>query len=292
VPAFRSPALCRFLSAFVGCIRLFARHNQGMDITDKYIPREYLALKINYCKKQLAELPEVKVYICHTVNGKESKRYYVGNHRYSANTPAGRKMHAILLLRDEIERNLDIYESLWNSLFKGSPLPECLPCQALRTLAVDYNKRVILNKDFFDNLKADANTKHAKSHNYFFNGIYYRSAAEREIAVFYTEMGIPFKYEPEISLIGLPYTINPDFVLYIKELDTCKFHEHFGMKNSSNYLRITKLKYCNYTDAGLVPEVDILFTHDTEDMPFCISNLTHKLNTAIAITANGTLPTR
>ena len=32
-----------------------------MEIHEPYIPKEYLALKINYIKKQLAELPEVTV---------------------------------------------------------------------------------------------------------------------------------------------------------------------------------------------------------------------------------------
>ena len=30
-----------------------------MPIFEPYIPKEYLALKINYCKNRLAELPEV-----------------------------------------------------------------------------------------------------------------------------------------------------------------------------------------------------------------------------------------
>lgn len=252
-----------------------------MDMDNKYVPREYLALKINYCKKQLAELPEVKAYACHAGNGRDSKRYVSGNHRYNADSPAGQRLHEILLLRSEIKRSLDVYESLWDYYFKGSPLPECMPREVNRTLAVDYNKRVVMNKDFFDNLQEDANTKHIKSHNYFFNGIYYRSAAEREIAVFYTEMGIPFKYEPEISLIGLPYTINPDFVLYIKELNTCKFHEHLGMKNSADYLRETKIKFGNYTGAGLIPDQDVIFTHDTDEVPFDIRYLAVKLNASI-----------
>lgn len=32
-----------------------------MTILEPYIPKEYLALKINYCKQKLAELPEVAV---------------------------------------------------------------------------------------------------------------------------------------------------------------------------------------------------------------------------------------
>ena len=75
--------------------------------------------------------------------------------------------------------------------------------------------------------------------------------------------------------------IYPDFVPYFKEIDNCKIHEHFGMKNSANYLRVTGVKYTNYTNAGLVPELDILFTHDVEGMPFDIRYLSSKLNTAI-----------
>ena len=32
-----------------------------MEIHEPYIPKEYLALKINYIKQQLAELPEVSM---------------------------------------------------------------------------------------------------------------------------------------------------------------------------------------------------------------------------------------
>lgn len=239
-----------------------------------YIPREYLALKINYCKKQLAELPEVKVY-------GTDKRYIVGNHRYNPNSKMGQKCKDICLLREETERKLLLYEAIWDYSFKGCPAPECIPCKVKRTLAVDCNKRVIMDKAFFNSLNNDDNVKHPKYSNYFFDGIYYRSAAERDIAIFYTEMGIPFKYEPSVSLAGLPNPINPDFVIYIEELDTCKFHEHLGMKDSSDYLRVTKIKYGNYTNAGLIPDLDILFTHDTDEMPFDIRYLLAKLNSSI-----------
>ena len=98
-------------------------------------------------------------------------------------------------------------------------------------------------------------------------------------------MDIPFKYEPEITIFGLPKPINPDFVIYLKELDNCKIHEHLGMKNSADYLRDSKTKYNNYLGAGLIPGIDILFTQDTDDMPFDIRLLSAELNTAIYGTA-------
>ena len=82
-------------------------------------------------------------------------------------------------------------------------------------------------------------------------------------------------------LPGLDKPINPDFVIYIKELDNCKFHEHLGMKDSADYLRNVKIKYNNYAGAGLVPEQDIIFTHDKDGVPFDIRYLETKLNSAI-----------
>lgn len=277
---FPGPIPCRYLYAFVGCIRLFALHNQGMYITSKYIPREYLALKINYCRKQLAELPEVKVYN-HKADGCVEKQIVVGRHKFGINSKRAQTYNKIFLLRDEITRNLQFYETLWDLIFKGSPLPECTPRKLIRTLSVGYNKRIVMDKAFFDSLKEDCNTKYPKNTGYYFNGICYRSASERDIAILYTELGIPFKYEPSVTLAGLPNPINPDFVFYIKELDTCKFHEHLGIKDSSEYLRVTRIKYGNYTNAGLIPDLDILFTYDTEEMPFDIRYLLAKLDVSI-----------
>ena len=41
------------------------------------------------------------------------------------------------------------------------------------------------------------------------------------------------------------------------------------------------MKYSNYIGAGLVPELDIIYTHDMEDVPFDIRYLSVKLNSAV-----------
>ena len=53
------------------------------------------------------------------------------------------------------------------------------------------------------------------------------------------------------------------------------------MKESSDYLRDSKVKYNNYLNAGLIPDYDVIFTHDSEDVPFDIRVLAAKLNSAI-----------
>ena len=244
------------------------------------IPREYLALKINYCRQQLKRLPEVKLQI-HNVSGVLTERLFVNGHRYGPNTKEGKKYMPLLKIRNELERRLNLYEAIWNFHFKGEPPEECAPHKVKRTLCIDATHRVTMDKAYFDSLENDANKEYPKPLDYPFNGIYYRSAAEREIAIFYTEMGIPFKYEPAVTIKDVPTIIYPDFVIYIPELDNCKFHEHFGMKDSARYLKNTCNKYYNYTYAGLVPELDIIFTHDVREIPFDIRYVSSKINTAI-----------
>ena len=249
--------------------------------------QDYLALRINYCREQLKQLPVVKLQIFNK-GKKPIRKVIVGNHRYLPDSEQGEKYLKLMHNRNTLERKLEYYESVWNCKYKDLPFPECEPHKVIRTLCVDINTKVVMDKAFFDSLKNDVNTKHPKPTNYPFNGIYYRSAAEREIAIFYTEMDIPFKYEPEMSIMGIPGYIYPDFVIYIPELDNCKIHDHFGIKDSAQYLKITNIKYGNYTNAGLVPELDVIFTHDIDEIPFDIRAVSSKVNTAIYTTAIGT----
>ena len=255
-------------------------HNQTMYNLDKYIPREYLALKINYCNRELARLPVLKKASI-IVKGKLQECIFQDNHRYFSHSQKGRELQSVIELRDRLERELDIYQAIWDSNFKGEPPREFAPHKVKRWLTEADNSRVVMDKAYFDSLKSDSNTKYAKYSTNFFDGIYYKSAAEKQIAIWYTEMGIPFKYEPEIWLAGLAIPVNPDFILYIRELDNCKFHEHFGIKSSADYLRNTRIKYSNFTGAGLLPGTDIIFTYDNDELPFDIRGLESNLNNAV-----------
>ncbi|MBR4556310.1 MAG: hypothetical protein IKO15_02410 [Clostridiales bacterium] len=251
-----------------------------MILMNSYIPREYLALKINYCHQQLKQLPVVKVYRFRTGES-ENKRVVINNHKYDSRFEPGKEYYDIWKQRDQLERELRIYEAIWYAYFEGEPPEDCEPHKANRVIYVDTNKPVIMNKDYFDSLKNDADTTYAKPDNYKFNGIKYRSAAEKEIAIFYTEMGIPFKYEPEIFIKGMVKPIHPDFVLYLRELDTCKIHEHLGMRDYADYIKNTKIKLSNFIGAGLVQDLDVLFTYSTDDTHFDPRHLSAKLNSAI-----------
>lgn len=251
-----------------------------MNIVEPYIPKEHLALQINYCRQQLAQFPKV-LLTQRAVNGKMKNVYRVSSHTYLTTGKTGTKMKEMLSKREAVECELSRLEGLWNSSFRGPPPTDIEPRRIIRHLYKTDEDAVKLNSDFFESLKNDANPFHPENKKYPYNGIMYRSIAERDIARVYTENRIPFKYEPEIQLKGVPYTIYPDFVLLIKELDLCKFHEHFGMMSSSNYVRDTNSKYTNYSNAGLIPGFDIIYTYGPEDIPFDTRMLNTTLNSVV-----------
>ena len=250
-----------------------------MKYPDRYIPKEYLALKINYCRKQLEQLPVVKMQE-RMLNGTVKNRIIVDSHRYSLNTQIGKELLVKCQIREKLERELNVYEAMWNYKF-ADPVPSLDPVNIPKMLYTGSTEPVIMNKEYFDSLKNDANASYPKPVFYPFNGTFYRSAAERSIAIFYTEMDIPFKYEPEVKHIGLRKPVFPDFVPYFKEIDSCKFHEHFGIMNSSDYIRDSKIKFGNFTNAGLLQDLDFLFTYSTEDTCLDPRYLSAKINALI-----------
>jgi len=251
-----------------------------MPVFEPYIPKEYLALKINYCKQQLAALPEV-VISHRTIRGVNKLVYMTKHHTYSADSTQGEKLRICMQEREKHLCNLSKYEGLWKSCFRGEPPEDIKPEKKARKCFVNNTESVILNGAFFESLKNDANPYYREHKTHFFNGTYYRSPVEAEIARFYTEQEIPFKYEPEIWLKGLNHPINTDFVILINELDQCKFHEHFGLKNSTDYTRKTATTINNYAGAGLLPGLDLICTYDTDAVPFDIRSFFASFNSMI-----------
>ncbi|MDY6338885.1 MAG: hypothetical protein SPL61_04550 [Saccharofermentans sp.] len=133
-----------------------------MDYLETYIPKEYLALKINYCKKQLEQLPKVKLCEYHT-SGEAVKRIIIGKHRYNLDSSNGKKYYAIWLEKKKREKQLQIYQVVWDSHYNSEPLTECVPHKASRKLYISPDKYVILNKAFFDSLENDANKDYPKN---------------------------------------------------------------------------------------------------------------------------------
>ena len=251
-----------------------------MEILTPYIPKEYHALRINNCRQQLAALPEV-TRSKRSVRGTIREVYIVNDHPYQLNSKTGQQLFLQEQQREKLLCELSRLEGIWNCYFRGLPPSDITPRKIRRRYLNASEEPVVIDSKFFESLKHDSNPYYPEYKTAYYNGTYYRSAAEADIARFYTEQGIPFKYEPEIWLSGMNRAIYTDFVILIKELDLCKFHEHFGLKNSSDYTRKTSTTYNNSSGAGLLPELDVFYTYDVDDVPFDIRSLATKLNSAV-----------
>ena len=153
-----------------------------MERLDKYVPREYLSLKINYCRQRLDQLPKVSL-VEHKIHGVSRSLIKTDNHKYCIDSLPGKEYYELFRDREELENLLQIYEAVWRLNFKGEPISECMPCKINRYLTLYPNQQVVMDKSFFDSLKNDDNTKHQKYKSNFFNGLYYRSANERDMAI-------------------------------------------------------------------------------------------------------------
>ena len=225
-------------------------------------------------------LPEIRA-AQRIYRGHKRDVFITGKQICFSDSKRGQELLDNMKRREDLLRALSKYEGLWHSAFRGEPPADIEPRKITRSFLNNNNKPVILNSEFFDSLKNDADPYYRNTKTFYYNDTYYRSAAEVDIARYYTEHDIPFKYEPEIWLKGMKYPYYSDFVFLIRELDLCKFHEHFGMKNFANYAIKTQTKLSNYSEAGLVPDFDVICTYDFDSIPFDLRMLETKINHAV-----------
>ena len=86
----------------------------------------------------------------------------------------------------------------------------------------------------------------------------FRSRSEMLIAQILEEMGLEYKYEPIISVIGQDKW--PDFAVYCPEIGRYFYIEHLGMMGKMNYRLDNIEKIEAYEKAGIRDGVDILYT--------------------------------
>ena len=127
-----------------------------MSIVTPYIPREYLALRINYCKQQLAELPNV-VRSERNIRGEKKTVLASGSHYHMINSTSGRKLTEVIQRREELSCELLKLEGLWDSTFRGMPPADIEPRKIKRRFIDSTGESVIIDGKFFESLKHDSN---------------------------------------------------------------------------------------------------------------------------------------
>ena len=231
------------------------------------LPKELHALEIIYLKQQIASLPVVKVKHISRM-GRPVKTLFSEGHQCVASSAKGKDLTLQLCSRNTLVQELAVLQAAWDAAY-CEPVPEMVLPYPVKRMFVGYGGQLVtLDRAFFDSLTAESNNSFPEHKRLFFNGIFYRSKAEREIARVYTDLGIEFKYEPAILLNGSVNYTYSDFVCWDRITQSCFFHEHMGLNTLAEYARKAVQSISNYTSAGIYPGVDIIYTFENEKFNF------------------------
>ncbi|MBR5348604.1 MAG: hypothetical protein IK125_05145 [Lachnospiraceae bacterium] len=96
-----------------------------------------------------------------------------------------------------------------------------------------------------------------------------RSKSEKIIADELAKQGIPYKYEKPLHLNvdGMMKNFYPDFTVMNVTTGEIKYLEHFGMVDSSNYLKNTLSKLDIYEKNGLLVGREVILLHESAYRP-------------------------
>lgn len=234
---------------------------------------ELHALMINYCRKQLAELPDVKIKTLKYRKG-TSEFCYLGDKKYVSTGVKGRELMPLARLREQHARVLDHLISAWKSKYGNAEIPDLAPHIVTRAIS-EY---ITMDRKYFEGLREGMNN-YRGSKELTYKGVEYKSKSEREIARVYDELGIEFKYETPIYIDGIKFT--PDFVGYCKLTGRCFYHEHQGKMGDPKYRRDKEYSHRQYSEIGLIEGIDIIYTYEGDGIVFNPDNIRHELTALI-----------
>lgn len=103
-----------------------------------------------------------------------------------------------------------------------------------------------------------------------------RSKSEKIIADKLYMLGIPYRYEYPLVLVG-NRTVYPDFTILKMPQREEVYMEHFGLMDDENYVENVLLKLQTYEKSGIYPGVQLFATYETKKMPLNIKALDEKI---------------
>lgn len=217
----------------------------------------YLGIKIQYYRGIVKSIPNYSLW-------ERSRGYYLHNcdtnKTYKESTDAYQKEITKYAYKKEILDKLKVLESHWK-VMHGKSFDESFFNYKLTDLP--NNTERLFGK--WENLIEVPNTHTGKKH-HFYNGKDYDSKSEADIAKIYDELDIPVKHAAKIE-IGMKFSSKPDFFPYIRERGKYLIHEHLGRMGDPDYVEDNLLKMKKYSNLGLIPGRDILYTFEDELSP-------------------------
>jgi len=241
-----------------------------------YFSKEFLALRINYLKTEINNLPS-GYYVNHKgVNYVRTTKYVDGrrvDNEYKLDTADGKKLANKIEYRRKCVNRLKVLMTQWKTMYKGP-----VPITKNKPLAHKLNEYMTIG---FYNSAQPCTNDYPNEYNYVFNGISMRSRLELLAAQILTELEMDFKYEVTIELNGRNYSI--DMLVAIPEKGRCIAFEFAGKYEDSEYRFNNMKKQRKYLDAGIIQNLDCFVIWGGDKWIPSIEDLRKFIITAIEI---------
>ena len=232
-----------------------------------YMSKDHAALRLRYIRKRIEKLPRGK-----EITFRRKPYIYIkefpGRSELKTKRFSLRKKNARIILSQMQERE---------RLLREIPMIESYMATPVR----NRQRQTVMDQDFFTGVcaMADSNPYEKPKYAPEFNGIKYRSKSELNIAHLLLEAGFEFAYEPMIYMGGIK--AYPDFVFYVQEVGRCFIWEHFGLWNDKDYRKDAQKKTELYLSRGCLPGRDVIFTYETDEIPFDVYAAREQMNAVI-----------
>ena len=95
-----------------------------------------------------------------------------------------------------------------------------------------------------------------------------RSKAEADIVSRLVHFGVPYRYEEEYVIDGIPF--HPDFTCLNVKTNQVFFWEHQGRWDDPNYVRQLERRNLHFQKAGIIPWKNLIITTETSNQPLDI----------------------
>ena len=103
-----------------------------------------------------------------------------------------------------------------------------------------------------------------------------RSKSEKIIADLFTKHGVPYVYEPCITLKN-GRIFSPDFAVLNVKARTCYYWEHFGLSDNNDYSDKNLNKLCEYENIGIIAGKNLITSFESSARPLSTKIIGEKI---------------
>lgn len=220
-----------------------------------------------YSKSVIRNKPYYKWYV-----STSSGRHYIPRQNRSLARELARKKLRLQQLKD-IESELKAIDLYLKHHSEYSDLAKLLESPPILNLLMEENPAPV--SELSEELEKWASEPYEMNPNYpehktirAINGLMVRSKSEAFIVMLLVTHHIPFRYECKLDLNG--QIIYPDFTIRHPVTGETFYWEHAGRLEDPNYVAKHMHKLRLFLSNGLIPDVNVIFTYESDSHPFNI----------------------